>query len=559
MKAPLHIPLAPCGIPTAVAFLLSVSIASAQTVPRPESDTTDNPPPVKLEFKVPMRDGVKLATDVWLPQTNGIFPVVLLRFPYNKTLGSGLAVDGCARGYAVVSQDTRGRFASEGENLPFLLDAPDGKDTLVWLTNQPWCSGRIATWGASAGAITQFQLAIDGTGPLAAQYLIVGAPNLYEVVYTGGVFRKALIEDWIRTTKFAPNALDIWVSHPIYDAYWLAQDASRHFHQVNTPAIHVGGYWDIFAQATLDGFVGYQEQGGPGARGRQKLVFGPWGHSVLQDKVGDLTFPDAKNPPGNVHDAWRWFDRWLKDEPNHADHAPAVTYYVIGDVTDPNAPGNTWRTASSWPPSPLTPTPFYLQLNRSLSTQKPEAASTLTYSYDPTNPVPTIGGIQLTLPAGPINQIPIESREDLLVFTSEPLTDPTEVTGRVRAKLWIESDAPDTDFFVRLCDVYPDGRSFNLCEGMTRARFRNGLDQEHLLSLGEIYTLDIDCWSTSVIFNRGHRIRVHVTSSSAPGFDPNPNTGEPFRSSDRTRPARNTIHLGADHPSHVLLPVVHPR
>jgi uncharacterized protein len=505
-----------------------------------------------------MRDGVKLATDVWLPKTNGAFPVVLLRFPYNKDLGASLGRDGSARGYAVVSQDTRGRFASEGDNLPFLLEAPDGKDTLAWLVQQPWCNGRIATWGASAGAITQFQLAIGGSDPVAAQYLVVGAPNLYDVVYTGGIFRKALIEDWIRSTQFATNALAIWVSHPVYDDYWFAQDASRHFPQVNAPAIHIGGYWDIFAQATLDAFVGYQEQGGPGARGRQKLLFGPWAHGVLQDKVGDLTFPGASTPPGNVPDAWLWFDRWLKNDPNGVDTEPAVTYYVIGDVTDPNAPGNTWRTANSWPPAITSPTPFYFHPDRTLSPRKHASSATLTYHYDPTNPVPTIGGIQLTLPAGPINQNPIESRDDLLVFTSEPLTQPTEVTGRVRARLWIESDAPDTDFFVRLCDVYPDGRSFNLCEGMLRARFRKGLDQEHLLAPGLVYPLDIDCWSTSVIFNRGHRIRVHVTSSSAPGFDPNPNTGDPFRSSDRTRLARNTIHLGGDRPSHVMLPMTTP-
>ncbi|MCL4177071.1 MAG: CocE/NonD family hydrolase [Verrucomicrobia bacterium] len=537
---------------TLCALLFTVTRIAAQ-----ESATA--PTPVKLEFKVPMRDGVHLATDVWLPQTNGAFPVVMVRFPYNKDLGAGLGRDGCARGYAVVSQDTRGRFASEGENLPFRLDAPDGKDTLSWLLKQPWCGGQVATWGASAGAITQFQLAIDGTDPLAAQYLIVGAPNLYDVVYTGGVFRKALIEDWIRTTRYATNALAIWVGHPLYDDYWRAQDASRHYAAVNTPAIHVGGYWDIFAQATLDAFVGYQEQGGPGARGRQKLIFGPWAHAVLQDKVGDLTFPGGKNPPGNVHDAWRWFDRWLKGVANHADRDPAVTYYVLGDVTDPNAPGNTWRTADAWPPCPASPTPYYLQADRSLSTQKAAAAATLSYRHDPTHPIPTIGGGQLTLPAGPINQNPIESRDDLLVFTSEPLTEPTEVTGRVRARLWIESDAPDTDFFVRLCDVYPDGRSFNLCEGVLRARFRHGLDREQLLTPGEIQPLDIDCWSTSVIFNRGHRLRVHVSSSSAPGFDPNPNTGEPFRASDRARPARNTIHLGPDHPSHVLLPVVAAR
>ena len=365
----------PCLAASTLALLLLAAHLTAAAV---QPDPAAAPPaPAKLEFKVPMRDGVRLATDVWLPNTNGTFPVVVLRFPYNKALGAGLGRDGAARGYAVVSQDTRGRFASEGDNLPFLLDAPDGKDTLTWLAQQPWCNGRIATWGASAGAITQFQLAIGGTDPLAAQYLIVGAPNLYDVVYTGGIFRKALIEDWIRSTRFATNALSVWVAHPIYDDYWRAQDASRHYPQVNAAAIHVGGYWDIFAQATLDAFVGYQEHGGPGARGRQKLLFGPWAHGVLQEKVGDLTFAGGKNPPGNVHDAWRWYDRWLNENPNGADQDPAVTYYVIGDVTDPQAPGNTWRTANSWPPHQSPPPPFYLHPDRTLSPRSPASGSTM--------------------------------------------------------------------------------------------------------------------------------------------------------------------------------------
>ena len=180
----------------------------------------------------------------------------------------------------------------------------------------------------------------------------------------------------------------------------------------------------------------------------------------------------------------------------------------------------------------------------------------LAYTYDPTNPVPTIGGIQLTLPSGPKDQQSIESRADVLVFTSAPLAKPLEVTGRIRARLWVASDAPDTDFFVRLCDVYPDGRSFNLCEGMLRARFRAGYETETPLKPGEPAELDVDLWSTSVVFNRGHRIRVDVTSSSAPGFDPNPNTGEPFRSSANHRPARNQVFVAGSRASHVLLPVI---
>lgn len=294
-------------------------------------------------------------------------------------------------------------------------------------------------------------------------------------------------------------------------------------------------------------------------RGRQKLIMGPWTHGVLQAKAGELTFPEAKNPPGETEDPWRWFDHCLKGLDNGADRDPAVRYYVVGDVSDPQAPGNQWRTAEAWPPFAVRPTPYYLHGDRTLSARRPDEAEPLAYLSDPANPVPTIGGIQLTLPAGPMDQRAIEGREDVLVFSSEPLEGPLEVTGRVRAKLWVTSDGPDTDFFVRLCDVYPDGRSFNLCEGMVRARARNGADRERWLKPGRLAPLEVDVWSTSVIFNRGHRLRVHVTSSSAPGFDPNPNTGAPFRQGTETRIARNRVYVDAAHPSHLLLPVVPAR
>ena len=233
-----------------------------------------------------------------------------------------------------------------------------------------------------------------------------------------------------------------------------------------------------------------------------------------------------------------------------------MTYYVIGDTSDPKAPGNIWRTADTWPPIKAAQTKYFLHHDRELSRTEPSSAKPLTYTYDPANPVPTVGGIQLSIPAGPMDQKKVESRDDVLVFTSSPLTSPLEVTGRVRAKLWISTDVPDTDFIVRLCDVYPDGRSFNLCEGAVRARFRESVSRESLLKPGKIYPLEIDLWSTSVIFNTAHRVRLQVTSSSAPGYDPNPNTGAPFRANKETRRATVKVFVDEAHPSHVVLPVV---
>ena len=516
-----------------------------------------NAPPAKQTLMVAMRDGVKLATDVYSPATNGAWPVILARTPYNKTPGAGFATQGVTREFVVVVQDVRGRYASEGDNLAFDRDMPDGFDTIEWVAKQPWCNGRIGTWGGSAGAITQLQLAGSGTDKLTCQHLVVGGPSLYyDVVYAGGVFRKSLAEDWLRASQFSPEALKLWVRHPGYDDYWRERDPAQHYGRIDAPAVHIGGYWDIFAQGTVDSFLGYQTKGGPRARNRQKLVMGPWTHGVLQEKAGELTFPHAKKPPGRIDDAWLWFHHWLKSEDNGIDRAPAVTYYVIGDVFATNAPGNEWRTSDTWPPLPTTPREYYFQADRSLAAEPPSAQAPLSFNYDPRSPAPTVGGLQLTIPAGPMDQQKVESRDDVLVFTGDALAEPLEVCGQVRAQLWVSSDAPDTDFFVKLCDVYPDGRSFNICEGCVRARFREGFSKETMMRAGEVYPLVIGLSPTSIIFNRGHRVRVQVTSSSAPGYDPNPNTGEPFRASERTRIARNSVSVAADRASRLVLPVV---
>jgi predicted acyl esterase len=509
---------------------------------------------------VPMRDGIRLATDVYLPSGTGPWPVILARTPYNKDMGAGIGADGAKRGYAVVVQDCRGRFASEGENLPFHLDHRDGPDTMRWIVGQSWCNGRIGTWGGSAGAITQLLLTgRDGPQPV-CEHLTVGAPDLYDAMYPGGVFKAAMIEGWIRGTRFASNALAVWEGHPANDAYWQERSLSSRYAKAETAAVHIGGWYDIFAQGTLDSFVGYQTRGGPAARGRQKLVMGPWTHGVLQNRAGDLKFPDnAKRPPGDIHDAWKWFDWQLKGQTNGFETAPAVTYYVMGDVTDPKAPGNVWRTADRWPPVPTRPTPWFLRGDRTLKATGPGLqAPSLTYSCNPTNPVPTLGGRELTLPAGGVDQRKIEARPDVLVFTSAPLDEPLEVTGRVRVKLWASSDAPDTDYIVRLCDVYPDGRSINVCDGQRRARFRTSFAKETRLEPGKFHPFEIDLWSTSIIFNRGHSLRVHVTSSSAPGLDPNPNTGAAFRAPGPPQTAHNTIGVDRHHPSQIVLPVATP-
>lgn len=511
----------------------------------------------KQTFMVPMRDGVRLATDVYLPQGKEPFPVILIRTPYNKDAIANIGIEGKKKGYAVVIQDTRGRFASEGANMPFETDARDGYDTVEWLVKQSWCNGKIGTFGGSALGITQLLLASTGTYRITAQHITVGAPSMYfDAVYPGGEFRKSMVEDWLRITQFSPNALKIWKSHPAFDVYWQGVDMSNKYSRVHCPAVHIGGWFDIFIQGTINAFLGYQTKGGPKTRRKQKLIIGPWTHAVFQDKAGELSFPNAKNPPTHYHDAWRWFDHYLRDVDNGVDKEPPVTYYVMGDVSDPNAPGNYWRTAETWPPVKASFTPLYLHPDKTLSWKKPSKGGKLTYTYDPHDPVPTLGGYQLTIPAGPMDQRKIEGRPDVLVFTSKSLKEPLEITGRVRVILWASSDAPDTDFLARLCDVYPDGKSYNICEGIIRACFREGFKQPKWLKRGKIYRFEIDLWSTSIILNKGHRIRLHITSSSYPGWEANPNTGKLIYQPGEARIAHNTIYMDAHHPSYVLLPVV---
>jgi putative CocE/NonD family hydrolase len=252
----------------------------------------------------------------------------------------------------------------------------------------------------------------------------------------------------------------------------------------------------------------------------------------------------------------RPFDRWLKGDRNGIDREPAVRYYVLGDTESPGAPGNEWRTAESWPP-PARVASFFLTPAHGLEREPPSVdKSSTTYAYDPKKTVPTKGGGNLILGGkGPLDQRDIGDREDYLRFATPPLEEPIEVVGRIYADLYIDSDAPDTDFTAKLVDVYPDGYEALLADGILRARYREGFDREVFLKPGEVATVRVDLWSTSVVFNKGHRIAVHVSSSNDPRFDPNPNTGKPTRADSETRVAHNTIHHDARHPSRVLLPI----
>ncbi len=519
----------------------------------------------KQTFRVAMRDGVRLATDVYLPDEPGAFPVLLVRTPYSRVnMGKGPGENAAHNGYAYVIQDSRGRFDSEGENIPFIGcgwgEHQDGLDTLTWLRAQPWCNGKIGTEGGSAMGITQNLLAGagGGTNGLVAQHISVAAENLFEVSYIGGAFRKADVENWTTQNKFDAQALLLMRQHPTYDDYWKTFDTSLKYSTMNIPALHVGGWFDMFAQATLNEFVGRQYRGAPGGRGRQKLVMGPWAHGgARKEGVGELRFPNHQTPPG--YGSGPWFAHHLAGETNAIARQPAIAYYVMGDTSARGAPGNEWRFANDWP-IPAAPTPFYFAQGSRLDAAPPQVARAFVeYTFVPTNPCPTLGGQNLTLAQGPLNQNKIEKRGDVVLFSTAPLTEPVEVTGRITAKIFLSSSAVDTDLSVRLCDVYPDGRSYLMAEGMLRARYRKSLEKSEPLTPGLIEEVTVDCWSTSLVFNKGHRIRATVTSSNYPRFDVNPGTGRPWSADGEKIPQTNRLWCDAAHPSRLILPVVAPQ
>ena len=517
---------------------------------------------VRYTTMLKMVDGTLLATDVYLPPLPRPYPVVVIRTPDNKD--AKRIMDLVDLGYAVVVQDTRGRHISHGDNLPYQGDSDDppndGANTIEWLCTQDWCNGKIGTIGSDTEGVIEIATAGSGTPYLSSQRIESAAPSLYNyTVYPGGIYHKNAVEYWIRDERYGANALGIWRNHPLYDDYWLSYDFVDRWARVKWPMLHIGGWYDPALQGTLDLFNGLQTDGGPGARGKQHVIIGPWSYgNHYSSRTGDLRFPNAETPNVDYTDTNMWLNYTLMGVHNGLEKMPAVNYYLMGDTSVSNAPGNVWKSADTWPPENSTVTPFYMHSDKSFNQSRPAKDQPLTYVFNPASPVPTVGGREPYLPSGPVDQKPLLGRQDVLTFTGELLQEPLEITGRVKAHIYISSDSADTDFFVKLCDVYPDGRSLNICEGQLRARFRFGFLEEVMLTPGTIYPLDIDLWSTSIVINKGHKLQVLVTSSNSPAFEVNTNTGRPApENNGRTQIAHKSVYLDAEHPSAILLPVVH--
>jgi hypothetical protein len=549
-----------------------------------------------------MRDETILYADIYLPKGEGPFPALLERTPYRKENSPEVQVGATsffpAQGYALVLQDVRGRFKSEGKFIPFHDDGwglnRDGYDTVEWVASQPWCNGKVGTLGGSYSGATQYRLAPTRPPHLRAMYVRESSADYHaEWVYRGGAFELAFMLEWTMRWTYNnlahlatgaeyerrhdileealkelpswqthlplnPNplvaGLDDWynefLSHPDDGPFWQRWNIAYHHHEIGIPIYHLGGWFDIFLNGTLRNYIGIRRKARtPEARQAQRLIVGPWVHGPLNigvSRQGEIDFgPEAVRNFNEMR--LPWFDYWLKGIENGVMDAPAVQLFVMGE--------NRWRSAEDYPLAETRYTNWYLHQNGQLSQFEPSGAEQAdSYLYDPADPVPTLGGNTLNIPGGAFDQRPVEDR--CLVYTSEPLPYDLTIIGPVTCTLFAMSSAPDTDWVVRLTDVQPDGFSRLLCDGILRARYRQSQTLPALLTPHQVYEFEVDLWATANTFKAGHRIRVAITSSCFPRFDRNLNTGGVFGAEVEGQVALNTIFHDAMRPSRIILPVI---
>jgi hypothetical protein len=569
---------------------------------------------VERDVESPMRDGTVLRADVYRPADDGRYPVLLLRTPYSKGLWqyTHLTLDpvrAAAAGYVVVIQDVRGRWASEGGVFdPYRDEFADGYDTVEWAAKLPYADGTVGAYGVSYMGAMPWHAAAAAPPSLRA-IAPTTAPNDYfiDLTWRGGAFLWGTHVMWslaaigpsalLRAKRGAPDlvpsflrlvddidAFETWVRHlpprsfpparpddpsllphffeamrhPFRDEYHRARSVYERHHEVRVPALIIAGWSDLLLGADLAHYTQMRASAAtPEARERTRLIVGPWSHGMLLNVVGALDFGfrssglllDLREDVTALH--LRWFDQRLKGRPTGIDEEAAVKLFVQGV--------NRWRDEAAWPPARAVPTPWYLGAGGGLRPEPPPDGGPDVYVYDPSDPCPTLGGNLLlprTYPAGPVDQSPILGRRDVLVYTSEPLTRNLEVTGPVTAVLYAATSAPDTDWAVKLCDVHPDGRTFNVCDGILRARYRRSWEAPTLVEPGAVERYEVDLWATSQVFLAGHRIRLVATSSDFPRYDRNPNTGALGIEATTTEPALQRIFRDRERASHVLLPVM---
>jgi putative CocE/NonD family hydrolase len=574
---------------------------------------------IEKNVPVTMRDGVKLSADVYRPDSSAEYPVLLTRLPYNKELQKLVnfsfdVLRAVQAGYVVVVQDTRGRFASEGSFRPFLDEAQDGADTITWAAAQPWSTGTVGMFGGSYLGATQWTAASQAPPALKAMAPFLTTDQYYDGwAYQGGAFhlgfnllwtlsslafgelgRRVSLGDakpeeiaalvasvdnveelythepshWIAELENLAPFYEEWLNHPTYDEYWKKTAPRESFGDIVAPALNMGGWYDLFLKGTLANYVGMKALGGSeDARRCQRLVIGPWSHGAFvgafpERSFGLLAGTDAFDITGLQ---LRWFDWLLKGIDNGLADEKPVQLFVMGS--------NQWLSADDWPLPETDYCDFFLHSdgqansaagNGALSLEPPGNEPEDVYLYDPRHPVPTTGGptylpgLNVAANAGPRDQRIPEGRPDVLCYTSEPLAAPLQVIGPVELVLHISSSARDTDFTGKLVDVWPDGRTVNLTEGILRARFRESMSEPSCIEPGQTYEIAIDLVATANVFAAGHRIRLEVSSSNFPRFDRNTNTGEAIAAEHQADicQAVNRIHHSRAFPSRLILPII---
>jgi putative CocE/NonD family hydrolase len=590
---------------------------------------------------VPMRDGVRLATDIYRPSRGGVaesgrFPTILVRTPYTRSYRAEGADQFVSRGYVLIVQSVRGRYGSEGHWRFFRDDPADGYDTSTWIASQPWSNGAIGTIGGSYEGGTQHAMALAQPPALKAMVPFVAAtePGRYGIRHNGAfelrfftwlftvgnpvdspdypayypgdeLTQQALaaaakqykqyvtalpIRRGATPLRMAPeyeSTLIQVMSHGDYDSYWkdIGIDVAAHLHEhKDIPVHHVSGWYDSWALCVANlNYAGLAKT----KKSLQRLTMGPWTHGGNESSfAGEAEFgPESVVSSKDLEFAW--MDRWLKGIKNGVDKAGPVRIFVMGGGDGHKTPegrvfvGGHWQTETEWPLSRAFAIPYYLYGDGTLRTEKPGADPPSQIQFDPKNPVPSIGGnvsSQMGLMEagaydqrcrphvlGCANDRRLASRNDVLVFQSPPLAEDMEVTGPLVVNLWAASSAVDTDFTAKLVDVYPPGKDFpegvelNIGDSIVRARYRDSLEKASLMTPGQIYRFRIELYPTSILFAKGHRIRVDISSSNFPRFDVNPNTGEPLNQNRRTAVAVNSIYHDTEHPSHIVLPVIPKR
>lgn len=562
--------------------------------------------PSYQETDVEMRDGILLFTKIYLPDTDiwgpGPYPAVLSTTPYGIG-GRGEAPPSpenwpayVQAGYAYVTQDHRGRNLSQGV-WNRATDGQDGYDTVEWMAGQAWCDGSIAMTGGSAGGIAAYQVAAENPPHLVTIVsLIASADSQNNSTFYNGAIKWETLLGWVLAVSGGLSqshldslglteaeiaaeelanlmALGDLYSHrefvepnrPVDSAVWMTlpltavpgvglggswdhiltnfavqneyRDEYKVWDRIQIPALHIGGWYDIFGRGTMEAYSKIAGSGVPD----QKMYMTPGIHPTVGTYIPpDLTF--------------RWLEYWLKDVDNGIMDEAAVHYYLMGP--------DEWQAADQWPPPGVDQAVYYLHADGSLNRSFPvKRAPSTTYLYDPSDPVLTIGGRNLMVPAGAYDQRPVEppNRDDVLVYTSDTLQEDLIVTGNVKVVLHASSDAPDTDFTAKLIDVYPDGMTVNVLDDVLRARFRESPRYEVFMTPGKTYALEIDLGDTAQVFQAGHRIQIDISSSNFPCKDRNPNTGNTLYIEDGPEDvvvAANTIHHDLFHRSYVVLPVM---